>query len=44
MHAANPPEMNELIFNRRVQEHWLQERNEPAQWLSDDDRGRELST
>ena len=41
---ANPPEMNEKIFNQRVREHWLQERNEKAEWLTDDDRGNELST
>ncbi|CAI2381316.1 unnamed protein product [Moneuplotes crassus] len=44
MSVANPPEVNEKIFHQKAREYWLKERNEKAQWLQDDDKGKELST
>ena len=36
--------MNAKIFNQRTREYWLQEQNEKAEWVSDANEGKQLST
>lgn len=35
--AANPKQVNDKIFNQKIRETWLAEKNEPVEWRHEEE-------